>query len=106
MECVNIQLKCDSHPNETRERQFQIFTSFSKSLRTISFNFRLHLVLKYLDCDIFCSGRGVEEEEMKVTVSFNTVKIVVPCGDGEKTVRELTQLATIRSDFLKKASQA
>ena len=33
---------------------------------------------------------------MKVTVSFNTVKIVVPCGDGEKTVRELTQLATIR----------
>ena len=44
-----------------------------------------------------------EEEErqegggtMKVTVSFNTVKIVVPCGDGEKTVRELTQLATIR----------
>ena len=39
---------------------------------------------------------------MKVTVSFNTVKIVVPCGDGEKTVRELTQLATIRYDFLKK----
>ena len=75
-------------------------------MRTISFNFRLHLVLKYLDCDIFCSGRGVEEEEMKVTVSFNTVKIVVPCGDGEKTVRELTQLATIRYDFLKKASQA
>ena len=37
---------------------------------------------------------------MKVTVSFNTVKIVVPCGDGEKTVRELTQLATIRYDFL------
>ena len=58
-------------------------------------HFRLHLVLKYSDCDIFCSGRGVEEE-MKVTVSFNTVKIVVPCGDGEKTVRELTQLATIR----------
>ena len=36
---------------------------------------------------------------MKVTVSFNTVKIVVPCGDGEKTVRELTQLATIRYSF-------
>ena len=36
---------------------------------------------------------------MKVTVSFNTVKIVVPCGDGEKTVRELTQLATIRCLF-------
>ena len=36
---------------------------------------------------------------MKVTVSFNTVKIVVPCGDGEKTVRELTQLATIRYHF-------
>jgi partitioning defective protein 3 len=33
---------------------------------------------------------------MKVTVSFNTVKIVVPCGDGELTVRELTQLANIR----------
>ena len=34
--------------------------------------------------------------EMKVTVTFNTVKIVVPCGDGEITVRELTQLATTR----------
>ena len=33
---------------------------------------------------------------MKVTVTFNTVKIVVPCGDGEITVRELTQLATTR----------
>jgi len=33
---------------------------------------------------------------MKVTVSFNTVKIVVPCGDGELTVRDLTQLATTR----------
>ena len=92
MECVNIQLKCDSHPNETLEHKFQIFTSVFQNL---PLNFRLHLVLKYLDCDIFCSGRGVEEE-MKVTVSFNTVKIVVPCGDGEKTVRELTQLATIR----------
>lgn len=40
--------------------------------------------------------RGGEGGGMKVTVSFNTVKIVVPCGDGEKTVRELTQLATIR----------
>ena len=33
---------------------------------------------------------------MKVTVTFNSVKIVVPCGDGEITVRELTQLATTR----------
>ena len=33
---------------------------------------------------------------MKVTVTFNTVKIVVPTGDGEITVRELTQLATTR----------
>ena len=33
---------------------------------------------------------------MKVTVTFSTVKIVVPCGDGEITVRELTQLATTR----------
>lgn len=33
---------------------------------------------------------------MKVTVTFNTIKIVVPCGDGEITVRELTQLATTR----------
>ena len=36
---------------------------------------------------------------MKVTVSFNTVKIVVPCGDGELTVRELKQLATTRYCF-------
>ena len=33
---------------------------------------------------------------MKVTVSFNTIKIVVPCGEGDLTVRELTHLATTR----------
>ena len=33
---------------------------------------------------------------MKVTVTFNTIKIVVPCGDGEISVRDLTQLATTR----------
>ena len=35
-------------------------------------------------------------DNMKVTVTFSSVKIVVPCGDGELTVRELTQLATTR----------
>ena len=38
----------------------------------------------------------LDRRTMKVTVSFNTIKIVVPCGDGELTVRELTQLATTR----------
>jgi len=33
---------------------------------------------------------------MKVTVTFSTIKIVVPCGEGDLTVRELTQLATTR----------
>ena len=33
---------------------------------------------------------------MKVTISFNGTKIVVPCGEGDITVRELTQLATTR----------
>jgi hypothetical protein len=40
-----------------------------------------------------------DRERMKVTVSFNTVKIVVPCGDGELTVRELKQLATTRFNY-------
>ncbi len=33
---------------------------------------------------------------MKVTVNFNGTKIVVPCGDGDITVRELTALAGTR----------
>ena len=33
---------------------------------------------------------------MKVTISFNGTKIVVPCGDGDITVRELTNLALVR----------
>ena len=33
---------------------------------------------------------------MKVTISFNATKIVVPCGDGYITVREATNLAVIR----------
>lgn len=33
---------------------------------------------------------------MKVTVSFNGTKIVVPCGKGQISVRELTQLAATR----------
>ena len=33
---------------------------------------------------------------MKVTISFDETKIVVPCGDGDITVRELTNLAVTR----------
>lgn len=33
---------------------------------------------------------------MKVTISFNGTKIVVPCGDGEISVREVTSLAATR----------
>ncbi len=33
---------------------------------------------------------------MKVTLSFNGTKIVVPCGDGDISVRELTNLAVSR----------
>lgn len=33
---------------------------------------------------------------MKVTISFNGTKIVVPCGDGEISVREVTTLAATR----------
>eukprot|EP00095_Tigriopus_kingsejongensis_P000410 snap_masked-scaffold19_size710362-processed-gene-5.6 protein:Tk00410 transcript:snap_masked-scaffold19_size710362-processed-gene-5.6-mRNA-1 annotation:"partitioning defective 3 homolog isoform x4" len=37
-----------------------------------------------------------EPGPMKVTISFNGTKIVVPCGDGDITVKELTSLATTR----------
>ena len=33
---------------------------------------------------------------MKVTISFDGTKIVVPCGVGDITVREMTSLATTR----------
>jgi len=33
---------------------------------------------------------------MKVTISFDGTKIVVPCGDGDITVRELINLAVTR----------
>ena len=33
---------------------------------------------------------------MKVTISFNGTKIVVPCADGEISVREVTSLAATR----------
>ena len=33
---------------------------------------------------------------MKVTLSFNGTKIVVPCGAGDISVRELTGLAVSR----------
>ena len=33
---------------------------------------------------------------MKVHINFNGTKVVVPCGEGDLTVGELTQLATIR----------
>ena len=33
---------------------------------------------------------------MKVTISFDETKIVVPCGDGDITVRQLTNLAVTR----------
>ncbi|XP_059093575.1 partitioning defective 3 homolog isoform X1 [Tigriopus californicus] len=33
---------------------------------------------------------------MKLTISFNGTKIVVPCGDGNITVKEFTSLATTR----------
>ena len=33
---------------------------------------------------------------MKVTISFNGTKIVVPCADGEISVREVTTLAATR----------
>ena len=33
---------------------------------------------------------------MKVTISFDQTRIVVPCGDGDITVRELTSFATMR----------
>ena len=33
---------------------------------------------------------------MKVTISFDQTRIVVPCGDGEITIRELSNLATLR----------
>ena len=34
--------------------------------------------------------------EMKVTISFDETKIVVPCGDGDITVRDLANLAVTR----------
>ena len=37
-----------------------------------------------------------QPSKMKVTVSFGTTKVVVPCGDGEITVRELISLAVVR----------
>lgn len=33
---------------------------------------------------------------MKVTISFNGTKIVVPCGEGDISVQELTDLAATR----------
>ena len=37
-----------------------------------------------------------EKIKMKVTISFDETKIVVPCGDGDITVRQLTNLAVTR----------
>lgn len=34
--------------------------------------------------------------EMKVTVCFGSVRVVVPCGEGELLVRDLMQKATTR----------
>ncbi len=36
------------------------------------------------------------DSKMKVTISFNGTKIVVPCGDGDISVREVTNLAATR----------
>ena len=33
---------------------------------------------------------------MKVTVCFGSVRVVVPCGDGEILVRDLIRQATLR----------
>lgn len=33
---------------------------------------------------------------MKVTVCFGSVRVVVPCGDGDFTVRDLIRQATLR----------
>jgi partitioning defective protein 3 len=33
---------------------------------------------------------------MKVTVCFGSVRVVVPCGDGEILVRDLIREATLR----------
>lgn len=33
---------------------------------------------------------------MKVTVCFGSVRVVVPCGDGDITVRDLIRQATLR----------
>jgi len=39
---------------------------------------------------------SVQLPAMKVTVSFDHVRVVVPCGSGELTVAELMQLAVAR----------
>ena len=41
-------------------------------------------------------GGGKSGQRMKVTVSFDATRIVVPCGDGAITVRDLTDLAVTR----------
>lgn len=33
---------------------------------------------------------------MKVTVNFDNVRVIVPCGDGDLLVRDLMQLAITR----------
>ena len=35
-------------------------------------------------------------EKMKVTVCFGSIKIVVPCGGGDITVKELIEKAIVR----------
>lgn len=41
--------------------------------------------------------------EMKVTVCFGPVRVVVPCGEGEILVRDLIHKATVR--YIKAATK-
>jgi len=52
----------------------------------------------YINCRGVCvpTFYTVMAVSMKVTVCFDTVRVVVPCGGGEMLVSELTELAAAR----------
>ena len=45
-------------------------------------------------CDDRVRGRG--DMPMKVTVCFDRVRVIVPCGDGEILVSQLVEKAVVR----------
>lgn len=42
------------------------------------------------------TGRQCKVMPMKVTVCFDRVRVIVPCGDGDLLVKELTEKAILR----------